>query len=118
MLEERAEGLVTLSFDGFEVPGLRRFVGKGLEIHNNPVAEIGPVIDAMARKMSEQLQCILPKNNGLVRCHDVLHCSGGPRGSRIDGQPATWIFLGLVLVDVQDLEVRQPLNCLEPRGKC
>jgi hypothetical protein len=97
---------------------LRRFVGKGLEIHKNPVAEIGPVIDAMVRKMSKPLQCILPKNNGLVRCRDVLHCSSGPRGSRIDGQPAAWILLGPVLVDVQDLEVRQPLNWPEPRGKC
>jgi hypothetical protein len=33
MLQEPAEGLITLVFDGFEISGLCRFVGKGLEIH-------------------------------------------------------------------------------------
>jgi hypothetical protein len=47
--EERAEGLVALALDGLEVPGLRRFVGKGLKVHDKPVAEVIPVIDAVSR---------------------------------------------------------------------
>ena len=42
-------------FDGFEVLGLHRFVGKGLEICDKPVAEVSSVVDAMAGKMSKQL---------------------------------------------------------------
>ena len=36
---------------------------KGMEIHDKPVAEVGLVVDAMARKMSVPLQHILTKNN-------------------------------------------------------
>jgi hypothetical protein len=39
--------------------------------------------------------------------------------NRVDGQPTAWFLLGFILVDIGDLEVRQPLNCPEPgvRGK-
>jgi hypothetical protein len=37
---------------------------KGIGICDKPVAKVGLVVDAVARKMSEPLQCILPKNNG------------------------------------------------------
>jgi hypothetical protein len=77
------------------------------------VVEVGPVVDAMARKMSKPMQCILPENDGQVRCHDVLYCSDSPCDSCIDGQLAIRMMLGLVLVDVRDLEVRRPLNHLE-----
>jgi hypothetical protein len=33
-----------------------------------------------------------------------------PSGSRVDSQPAARILLGLVLVDVGDLEVGRPLD--------
>jgi hypothetical protein len=71
------EGLVTLSFDGFEVLGLCRLIGKGLEIRDNPVAEVGLIVDAMARKVLEPLQCILPEDDGQVHYHDVLCCPDG-----------------------------------------
>ena len=67
-----------MALDGFEVLGLHRFVGKGLEILDKPVLEVIPVIDVMAMKVSEPLQCILPKNDGQVRYHDVLRCFGRP----------------------------------------
>jgi hypothetical protein len=63
--------------DGFEVLGLRRFVEKGLEICDKPLAEVGPVIDALLRKVLEPLQRILPENNGKVCYHDVLYRPSG-----------------------------------------
>jgi hypothetical protein len=59
-LEKRAEGLVTLALDRFEVPWLRRFVRKGLEILDKPIAEIFLIIDAVSRQMQEPLHRILP----------------------------------------------------------
>jgi hypothetical protein len=94
------EGLVTLALDGFEVPGLHQFIKKGLEIHDKLVAEVGPVIDALVRKVSGPLHRILPENNGKVPCHDVLYHPSGPSGGRIDDQPSARIFLRLILVDV------------------
>jgi hypothetical protein len=41
-----------LVFNGFEVPRLHRFVRKGLEICDKPVAEVSSVVDAMVRKVS------------------------------------------------------------------
>ena len=60
--------------------------------------------------MLEPLQHVLPQDNGQVRCHHVLCCSGGPNDSRVEGQPAARVLLGLVLVDVGDLEVGGPLD--------
>jgi hypothetical protein len=57
---------------------------------------------------------ILPEDDGQVRCHDVLRCSGGLGGGRVHGEPAARILFGLVLIDIRDLEVRRPLNCPEP----
>jgi hypothetical protein len=45
--EERAEGLVALALDGFEVSRLCQFVGEGLEIRDKPTAEVFPIVDAM-----------------------------------------------------------------------
>jgi hypothetical protein len=49
--------------------------------------------------------------------HYFFHCLGGPSGGRVDGQLATRVLLGLVLVDVGDLEVGGPLDGPETRGK-
>jgi hypothetical protein len=116
-LQERAKELITLALDGFEVLGFRRFVRKGLKIRDKPVAKVGLVVDAMAWKMSEPSQRVLPRDNGQVRHHDVFCRSGGLGGGCIDGQPTVRILLRLVLVDVGDLEVRRPLDRPEPGGK-
>lgn len=71
------EGLVALAFHGFEVLGLCRLVKKGLEIRDKPVAEVIPVIDAMARKVLEALQRNLPEDDGQVHYHDILYCLDG-----------------------------------------
>jgi hypothetical protein len=42
-------GLVALTLDGLEVPGLRRFVGKGLKVCDKPAAKVVSIVDAMAR---------------------------------------------------------------------
>ena len=44
-----------MSLDGLEVPKLRWFVKKGSKVHNKLAAEVVPIIDAVARKMSEPL---------------------------------------------------------------
>jgi hypothetical protein len=54
-LKERAEGLITLALNGFEVSGLRQFVKKGLKIHDKPVVEVGPVVGVVVGKVSEPL---------------------------------------------------------------
>jgi hypothetical protein len=63
--------------------------------------------------MSEPLQCILPQDNGQVRSHHVLRRPGGPGDSCVDGRPTARVLLGLVLVDVGDLEVGGPLDGTE-----
>jgi hypothetical protein len=45
--EERAEDLAALALDGLEVLGLRRFVEKGLKIHDKLTAEVILVVDAV-----------------------------------------------------------------------
>jgi hypothetical protein len=47
--EERAEDLVAMALDGLEVLGLRRFVEKGLKIHDKLTAEVILVVDAVLR---------------------------------------------------------------------
>ena len=64
--------------------------------------------------MSEPLQRILPQDNGQIRRHHVLR---RPGGGRVDGQPTTRVLLGLVLVDVGDLEVGGPLDGPKTRSK-
>jgi hypothetical protein len=100
MPRERVEGLIALALDEIEVLRLRRFIGKGLKICDKLVAEVVPVIDAVAREMLKPLRCILPEDDWQVHCHDVLHCFGGSGGGRVDGQPAARILLGFVLVDI------------------
>jgi hypothetical protein len=65
----------------------------------------------------EPLQRVLPQDNGQVRRHDVLRCPSSPGRGRIDSQPASWVLVRLIFVDVGDLEVRRPLNGPETRSK-
>jgi hypothetical protein len=117
MPQERVDCLVALVLDGLEVSRLCRFVRKRLKVCDKLAAEVVLVVDAVVRKMSEPLQRILLEDNGQVRCHDILRCSGDPSHSRVDSQLATRILLGLILVNVLEFEVRSPLNCPGPRGK-
>lgn len=67
----------SLAFDGFEVPGLHRFVGERLEVCEKPVTKVIPIVDAMARKMSEPLKRVLPMHDmQVLRCPDSLGCHG------------------------------------------
>jgi hypothetical protein len=43
--------------------------------------------------------------------------ASSPGGDHIYGQPASWILLRLIFVDVGDLEVRRPLDGPEARRK-
>jgi hypothetical protein len=92
-----------LAFDGFEVPGLRRLVGKGLEIHEKPATKVSPVVNAMARKVSEPFHRILPEDDVHVRFHDVLHCPGGPSYGSIDGYQLPRSCLGSYLSTFETL---------------
>jgi hypothetical protein len=56
------------------------------------------------------LQCILPEDDGQVWGHHIFGCPSGSGSGGVDGQPASWILLRLVLVDVGDFEVRGPFN--------
>jgi hypothetical protein len=47
--EERPEGLIILAPDGFEVPWLRRLVGERLEIGNEAMTEVAPIVDVVPR---------------------------------------------------------------------
>jgi hypothetical protein len=67
-------------------------------------------VDAVSGKMSETLQRVLPQDNGQVRRHDILRRPSGSGGSRVDSQPAAWVLLRLVLVDIGDLEDGRPLD--------
>jgi hypothetical protein len=59
----------------------------------------------------------LPKYDGQICSHHIFSCPSGPDSSGVDSQPASQVLLGLVLVDVGDLEVRGPLNALETWSK-
>jgi hypothetical protein len=104
-LEVRPKGFIVLVPDGFEIPWLHRLVGEGLEVGDEAPTEVVPIVDAVSWQMSEPLQRVLPQDNGQVRSHHILCRPSGPDGSCEDGQPASWILLGLVLVNVGDLEV-------------
>jgi hypothetical protein len=58
--EERLEGLIIPSSDGFELLWMRRLIGKRLEVHDKPATEVTPIVDVVPREMSEPLQRILP----------------------------------------------------------
>jgi hypothetical protein len=60
--------------------------------------------------VSQPLQCILPKDDRQVCGHHIFGCPNGSGDGGVDGQPASWILLRLVLVNVGDFEVRGPLN--------
>jgi hypothetical protein len=47
-LEERPKGFITLAPDGFEVPRLRWLVREGLEIGDEALTEVAPIIDAVS----------------------------------------------------------------------
>jgi hypothetical protein len=115
--EERTKSFIILSPNGFEVPWLRRFIRKKLEILDKSSAEVTPIVDAVSWQVPEPLQCVLPQNDGQLRRHDVLHCPSSLGGGCIDGQPAPRILLRLIFVDVGDLEIRRPLDGSEARGK-
>jgi hypothetical protein len=59
----------------------------------------------------------MPKNDGQVCSHHVFGRPSGSGGGRIDGQPASWVLLRLILVDVGDLEVWGSLDGPETRSK-
>jgi hypothetical protein len=61
-----------------------RFVRKGLKVYDKLATKVVPVIDAVARKMLEPLQRVLPKDNGQVRYYDVLRSPSGPGSSCVD----------------------------------
>jgi hypothetical protein len=60
--------------------------------------------------VSKPLQCILSEDDGQVCGHHIFGCPSGSGGGGVDGQPASWILLRLVLVDVGGFEVRGALN--------
>jgi hypothetical protein len=62
--EERLESFIILSSNGFEVPWLCRFIGERLKICNKPAAEVTLIVDAVSRKVSDPLQCVMSQNNG------------------------------------------------------
>ena len=47
--EERSEGLIILTPDGFEVSWLHRLIRERLEVHDKPTTEVTPIIDAVPR---------------------------------------------------------------------
>jgi hypothetical protein len=57
------------------------------------------------------------KNDWQVYSHHVFSRPSGPGDGRIDGQPASRVLLRIILVDVGDLEVREPLDGLETWSK-
>jgi hypothetical protein len=56
------------------------------------------------------LHRIFPKYDGQICSHHIFSCPSGRGSSGVDSQPASWVLLRLVLVDVGDFEVRGPLN--------
>jgi hypothetical protein len=60
----------------------------------------------------------LPEDDGQVRGHHVLGCSGGSGSGGVDDQPASRILLRFIFVNVGYLEVKRPLNGSEARSKC
>jgi hypothetical protein len=47
--EERLEGLIILTPNGFEVPWLRRLIEERLEVRDKPVIEVTPIVDTVSR---------------------------------------------------------------------
>lgn len=56
------------------------------------------------RKVAKPLERILPQHDWEIRCHDIFHRLSSLGGGGVDDKPA-WVLLGLILVDVGDLEV-------------
>jgi hypothetical protein len=88
-----------------------------LELCDKSATEIPPIVDAVSRQVPEPLQCVLPQNDGQVRCHDILRCPSSLGDGCIDDQPAPQVLLRLIFVDVGDLEIRRPLDGSEAKGK-
>jgi hypothetical protein len=74
-----------------------------LKVGDEPVKEVGPMVDAVAREIMEPLEHVLSYYNREIHRHYVLHCPGGLGHRQVDGQPALGIQLGLILVDIVDL---------------
>jgi hypothetical protein len=51
-LEVRPKCFITPAPDGFEVPWLRRLVGEGLEVGDEALTEVAPIIDAVLWQVS------------------------------------------------------------------
>jgi hypothetical protein len=66
----------------------------------------------------QPLQCILPEDDRQVCEHHIFGCPSSSGGGGVDGQPASWILLRLVLVNVGYFEVRGPLNGPEAWSEC
>jgi hypothetical protein len=74
------------------------------------VIEVGLVVDVVAREMVKALDRVLPHHDRDVCHHDILCFPDGLRFHGIDGQPAAWVLLVIVLVNIGDLEVCWPLD--------
>jgi hypothetical protein len=63
------------------------------------------------------LQRVLSKDDRQVCGHHIFGHPSGSGDSGVDDQPASRILLGLIFVNVGDLEVRGPLNGPEAWSK-
>jgi hypothetical protein len=68
--------------------------------------------------MSQPLQRVLPEDNGQVCGHYIFGRPSSSSGGGVDGQPASWILLRFIFVDIGYLEVRGPLNGPKAWSKC
>lgn len=86
-----------------------------MEISDELVVEIGPVVNILARKVARPLERVLPQHDWEIHCHDVLRHLGGLGNRGVNDQPASHL-LSLVHVYVGDLEVGRPLDRMQSRG--
>lgn len=59
-MEPLPEGIVALSLDILEVPRLRWLVRERLEVGNEPVTKVAPIVNAVGLEVTEPLEGILP----------------------------------------------------------
>jgi hypothetical protein len=104
-----------MSPNGFEVPWLCRFIGERLEFAINRWLK-SPQSSMQCRgRCQSHCSVSYPRMMGK---YAVMMSSVAPASQAgIDSQPSSQVLLGLIFVDVGDLEIRGPLNGLEARGK-